>query len=107
MFVETMLHPGIRDCPNVTYVTSVRHPIARILSHSAFERIPMEEIDKILKGAMVVPVPGSVQAEQRAEPAAGSTRSLPHTHTGGDGPENTNPNSPARSFFRQVRATTF
>ena len=45
-----MLHKGIRNCSNVKYVTIVRQPIERILSHCSFEKIPLTAALKIAEG---------------------------------------------------------
>lgn len=50
MVIETMMHPGIRRCEHVKYVTLVRSPMERLHSHLVFENILPTHALKTLEG---------------------------------------------------------
>jgi len=47
---ESVFHPGITQCANVTYLTIVRNPFHRILSHMSHWNVTVQRLIHTLTG---------------------------------------------------------
>ena len=50
MAIESVLPPGLQRCANTTYVTTMRKPFQRILSHIEFEHLKLAQVAEWLNG---------------------------------------------------------